>query len=917
MPVEIAISPTGRLYLQATPEPALALDDKWTARFEAAFGSSAAEGLLLLASGALALQLPPSLAYWRDFARLYLQRLCRENGGAVEAVLTLPASTQQELALFAQQAPPMRGGEFLSLQLLEKLWQELGERIARETVGGSLDAWLKACSPHWHTVGRVTFHLAENKRDPDRPFAFLATYTHRLSTEGKPQHLPLARALQEYAGAQNKAALTNLLAPVQRAAEKSKLAQELLGSRRLFQALAWTPRDAYRFLRDIPSFEESGLLVRVPDWWKAGRPARAQVQVRIGNAPAGLFGLETLMDFSAEVALDGEPLTPAEWNEVMGSRENLVRLKGQWVEIDRDRLKQVLERWRRIQQQGGAISFLEGMRLLAGLGRDDAPGAPLADLETRVWSRVVPGDWLREMLAAMRDPSILGGFDPNRDLRTTLRGYQRQGVHWLWFMTRLGLGACLADDMGLGKTVQTIAMLLQIKRESRGRRAKGETPGDALRSSADAACSPSLLIAPASLLANWKSELARFAPTLDVFFVHPSEAPAQALKDAAADPASAFAGRDLVITTYGLLGRSAWLRKLTWNLVILDEAQAIKNPSARQTHAVKELHAAARVALTGTPIENRLGDLWSLFDFLCPGLLGTAAEFGRVVKRLTEDHTRHFAPLRNLTQPYILRRLKTDRSIIADLPDKTELTAWCGLTKAQATLYGQSVAELAERLEAADGIQRRGLVLAFLTRFKQICNHPSHWLGDGQFDSGASGKFVRLRELAEEITARQEKALIFTQFKEITEPLAAHLRSVFGSPGLILHGSTPVKERQRLVQCFQEDGGPSFFILSLKAGGTGLNLTAASHVIHFDRWWNPAVENQATDRAFRIGQRKNVLVHKFVCRGTIEERIDKLIAEKKGLAAGVLEGAERMLTEMPDEELLRFVALDLQSAVND
>lgn len=905
MPVELAISPASRLYLQGTAEPASALDNRWVSRFGAAFGSSNAEGLLLLAGSALALPLPPSLAYWRDFARLYFQQLCRENGGGVEAALVLPAPAAEELAMFAQQAPPMRGGEFLSLKLLEKLWQELGERTVHETAGKGLDAWLRAFSPHWHTVGRVTFHLAENKRDPDRPFAFLATYTHRLSNEGKPQHLPLARALQEYAGAQNKAALTNLLAPVQRAAEKSKLARELLESRRLFQALAWSPRDAYRFLRDIPSFEESGLLVRVPDWWKAGRPTRAQVQVRIGNAQSGLFGLESLMDFSAEIALDGQPLTPAEWNEVLNSQENLVRLKGQWVEIDRDRLKQVLEHWRRIQKQGGAISFLEGMRLLAGLGTDGL-GDPLADPEARSWSRIVPGDWLRETLTAMREPSALGGFDPNRDLRTTLRGYQRAGVHWLWFMTRLGLGACLADDMGLGKTVQTIAVLLQIKRETRD----AHTPPAAVRR-------PSLLVAPASLLANWKSELTRFAPTLDVFFVHPSEIAPQVLKETAADPDAAFAGRDLVITTYGLLARFAWLRKFTWNLVILDEAQAIKNPGARQTRAVKELNAAARVALTGTPIENRLGDLWSLFDFLCPGLLGTAAEFGRVVKQLTEDHTRHFAPLRTITQPYILRRLKTDRSIISDLPDKTELTAWCGLSKAQASLYGQSVAELAERLNAAAGIQRRGLVLAFLTRFKQICNHPSHWLGDGQFDPAASGKFLRLRELAEEIAARQEKALIFTQFKEMTAPLAAHLETVFGSPGLILHGGTPVKARQHLVNCFQEDGGPSFFILSLKAGGTGLNLTAASHVIHFDRWWNPAVENQATDRAFRIGQKKNVLVHKFVCRGTIEERIDQLIADKKGLAAGLLEGAERMLTEMPDEELLCFVALDLQSALND
>jgi non-specific serine/threonine protein kinase len=296
-------------------------------------------------------------------------------------------------------------------------------------------------------------------------------------------------------------------------------------------------------------------------------------------------------------------------------------------------------------------------------------------------------------------------------------------------------------------------------------------------------------------------------------------------------------------------------------------------------------------------------------------LLGSAADFGRMVKRLSDDHGRHFAPLRNLTRPYILRRLKTDRSIIADLPEKTEVAAWCVLSKTQAALYQQSVRELAEKLEGADGIQRRGLILAFLMRLKQICNHPSHWLGDGGFDPAESGKFARLRELCEEIAEHQEKALIFTQFKEMTAPLAAHLERVFGCAGLILHGGTPVKERQRLVERFQQDGGPPFFILSLKAGGTGLNLTAASHVLHFDRWWNPAVENQATDRAFRIGQKRNVLVHKFVSRGTIEERIDALIEDKKSLAAGLLEGGggESLLTEMPDDELLRFVALDIKS----
>ncbi len=900
MSLEIAISPSGVLSVVRQPDFAPLVEERWIQRLASAFEISAADGLFLLAGEALALALPPSPAYWRDFARRHLQRLCHANSG--EANVAVPvAPPDEELVTFAQEAPPMRGGEFLNPGLLERLWQELGEYVTNEVAQGGLTAWLKTRNPSWHTVGRVTFHLAENKRDPDRPFAFLATYTHRLSDQGKPQHIPLARALQEYAGAQHKAALANLLAPVQKASEKSVLARELIESRRIFQPLAWSPREAHRFLRDIPIFEESGLVVRVPNWWKAGRPARAQVNVRIGETRSSLLGLDSLMDFQVDVALDGAPLSAQEWREVMASQENLILLKGQWVEIDRDRLKQVLDHWRGIEKESGTISFLEGMRMLSGLARDPS-GDPAAAADTRKWSQVVPGDWLRETLAAMRDPSVIEGFDPGRDLRASLRGYQQAGVHWLWFMTRLGLGACLADDMGLGKTIQTIALLLQLKRES----------------SREKAPPPSLLVAPASLLANWKDEITRFAPALRIFFAHPSEASAATLKEAASDPASALASYDLVITTYGVLNRLPWLREFTWRIGILDEAQAIKNPASRQTRAVKEIRAQARIALTGTPIENRLGDLWSLFDFLCPGLLGTASEFGRTVKRLTDDQGRHFAPLRNLTQPYILRRLKTDRSIIADLPDKTELTAWCTLSKTQAALYEQSVVELAEKLDDVAGIARRGLILAFLMRFKQICNHPSHWLGDGQYDPAKSGKFGRLRDLTEQIAARQEKILVFTQFREMTAPLSTQLEQVFGRAGLILHGGTPVKDRQRLVARFQEDAGPPFFVLSLKAGGTGLNLTAASHVIHFDRWWNPAVENQATDRAFRIGQKKNVLVHKFVCRGTIEERIDEMIEEKKSLASDVLEGSgDQVLTEMRDDELLRFVALDLKTAVQE
>jgi non-specific serine/threonine protein kinase len=382
--------------------------------------------------------------------------------------------------------------------------------------------------------------------------------------------------------------------------------------------------------------------------------------------------------------------------------------------------------------------------------------------------------------------------------------------------------------------------------------------------------------------------------------------------------ASAFADVDLVITSYGSLLRLPGLVEIPWRLAILDEAQAIKNPAARQTRAVKQLDALARIALTGTPIENRVGDLWSIFDFTNPGLLGSSKEFTAFTKRLAGRTENPYGPLRDLVRPYILRRLKTDRTVIADLPDKTEVTAYCSLTRLQAALYQQAVKDLSKELERSDGMKRKGIVLASLMRFKQICNHPSQWLGDNRWAEEDSGKLARLREIAAVIAAKQEKVLVFTQFREVTAPLAAFLGSVFGRPGLVLHGETDVKKRQVLVRRFQDAEDVPFFVLSLKAGGAGLNLTAASHVIHFDRWWNPAVEHQATDRAFRIGQTKNVLVHKFLCRGTVEEKIDRLLESKQRLSEDLLAGGgdgELLLTEMANDELLKLVTLDLHAAL--
>jgi SNF2 family DNA or RNA helicase len=602
-----------------------------------------------------------------------------------------------------------------------------------------------------------------------------------------------------------------------------------------------------------------------------------------------------LLDFSVELSLDGERLSEQEVAALLAGTDGLVLLRGRWVEVDRARLERTMRQFQAVEDLSRAqgLSFAEAMRLLAGpMAMGDA-----IDSAATEWSRVSAGPWLAETLKALRSPDG-AQVDPGPALRGTLRPYQKAGVQWLHLLSGLGLGACLADDMGLGKTIQVLSLLLVQQQQS---------PGTKL--------APCLLVAPASLLANWEAEISRFAPSLNARILHPSAMTTEEAKQFSPVESAAL---DLAITSYGTLLRMPVLADIPWRLVILDEAQAIKNPNAKQTRVAKSLQARGRIALTGTPVENSLGDLWSIFDFINPGLLGGAKPFAKYVKTLTERSENLYGPLRELVRPYILRRMKTDRSVIADLPDKTEVKAYCHLSRKQAALYAQAVADLERRLEEADGIQRRGLVLAMLMRLKQICNHPSQWLHDGGWTEADSGKLGRLREVVEVAASRQEKMLVFTQFREAAEPLTGFLGGVFGRPGLLLHGEIPVKQRRNLVQQFQEDEAVPFFVLSLKAGGAGLTLTAASHVVHFDRWWNPAVENQATDRAFRIGQRKNVLVHKFVCRGTVEEKIDTMIESKQGLSDAMLSGGgELNLTEMTDAALLDLVALDLNAAMRE
>ncbi|ASJ73832.1 RNA polymerase-associated protein RapA [Granulosicoccus antarcticus IMCC3135] len=886
MQVSLGLTPSGKLHVFFVDK--LIKDESSLQKVARYFdGYNDGRGLFELASSNTRIPLDSTFQYWRDFAEQYMKSRCLESDEAT--LLPLDLLDAASLDSWLINAPPMPGAEYLSATVLQGLWKALDVWLLDEVTENHPDFndFLEKRAPGWHQMGRVCFHLAENKNDRDYPFAFMATYVPEYG-RGKARHLPLAKALEDYAGHKNRKQLLSLLSPVDLAAKSSELVNELVVSGDIYHPLAWSAQDAYQFLRAVPLLQESGVIIRLPDWWK--KRVRPQVQVTLSTKTKNALSADRLLDFDVRPVIGDLELTDAEWQSLLASADGLVFIRGQWVEVDQEKLVEAMGQMEALEKHADVdgISFFEGMRLLAGASKDlsaERDGSAL----TKNWVTINADAKLAELLRQIRQPETLKPVLPGRALKAELRHYQQTGVRWLWQLNQLGLGACLADDMGLGKTIQVISLLLILKK----RKVAG----------------PSLLVLPTSLLGNWEKELAGFAPSLKSMFVHPSMIDKTDMQTLSAEKVEES---DLVVTSYGMLLRQPWLYDVSWNTVVLDEAQAIKNPGSQQTKAAKKLRARVRIALTGTPVENRLSDLWSIFDFICPGLLGSFTQFKSFAKSLESRESEQFAPLRKLVQPYILRRLKTDKSIIADLPDKTEVYAYCGLSKVQLALYQQAVNQLKVSLQNEDGIKRRGLILSYILRFKQICNHPGQYIGDGDYSAKNSGKFLRLAEICEEIGSRQEKLLVFTQFREMCDPLAEFLEKSFGKPGLVLHGGVAAKSRQKMVESFQREAGPPFFVLSIKAGGTGLNLTAASHVIHFDRWWNPAVENQATDRAFRIGQKSNVLVHKFVCRGTIEEKIDAIIAEKSALADDLLEGgANVLLTEMNDKQLLDLVSLDI------
>ncbi len=657
------------------------------------------------------------------------------------------------------------------------------------------------------------------------------------------------------------------------------------------QDLRLTTEEAYTFLRQsVPLLEQSGFGVLVPSWWQ--KPA-ARLKVKLKVKPkedaktgAGLMGFDSIVTYDWMVAVGNTTLSEKEFEKLVKLKMPLIQVRGQWIELRPEEIEAAIAFFEK-KHSNGDMTLGEALRL--GLGQEQsAVGLQVIDIEGQ--------GWIKELMDKLTNSRKITTIESPSALHGKLRPYQLNGVSWLAFLKQFGFGACLADDMGLGKTLELITLLLHDRSAQNG----ASRPG------------PTLVICPMSIVGNWHRELQRFAPSLSVMVHHGAERLSdEAFREEARK-------HDIVITTYALALRDKeHLAPVEWEYVVLDEAQNIKNESAKQTRAIRSLNARHRIALTGTPVENRLSELWSIMDFLNPNYLGSGTDFRKKFGIPIEKYhdASRAESLKRLIQPFVLRRLKTDKAIIQDLPDKMEMKVFCNLTQEQASLYEAVVKEMIEKIEQAEeGIERKGLILSTLLRLKQVCNHPAQFVGDGSSLPGRSGKLARLEEMLAEALAAGDKALIFTQFAEMGSMLRHHLQETLGCEVLFLHGGTSKKQRDALVQRFQEDRrGAPIFILSLKAGGVGLNLTAANHVFHFDRWWNPAVENQATDRAFRIGQHRNVQVHKFVCVGTLEERIDLMIERKKVLAESIVGSGENWLTEMSTDQLRELFALSREA----
>lgn len=655
--------------------------------------------------------------------------------------------------------------------------------------------------------------------------------------------------------------------------------------------------EAYAFLTEAAEeLHEEGFGIFIPDWWRR-RAARLGVKMKVGQSERRFshnskLGFNELLDYEWELAVGDDTITAAELAQLAELKQPLVQVRGRWVEFNEASAREA----QKMLQSPGQIKFSQLLHLALQFNDSEQQ---IAEMNRQQIEQLLPmndvplqgvaGDEaMMQLIAQLSGATKMETLPQPEALEGQLRPYQFKGFSWLAFMRQLQLGTCLADDMGLGKTIQWIAYALHVKQ-------RGEQVGAAL------------LICPTSVIANWEHELSVFAPSLQVWTHHGTE---RLKGDAFVDKAKQV---DVILTSYALARRDeAILTRIDWDNVTLDEAQHIKNTTAKQTQSIRKLSAFHRIALTGTPVENRLAELWSIIDFLNPGYLGTKesfiATFEAPIEQDDQWETAH--ALQQIVQPFVLRRLKSDRQIISDLPLKDEQTTYCTLTKEQVSLYEACMKAALHKVEHASGMERRGAILSTITHLKQICNHPAHYLGEHELSEKRSGKLMQLVQMLDEALSKGERVLIFSQYARMATLLQQFLEKRFEQEVLLIHGRIAKKKRDEMIKRFQHaPDAPSIFVLSLKTGGFGLNLTRANHVIHYDRWWNPAVENQATDRAYRIGQQKDVNVYKFVCTGTLEEKIDQLMIDKQVLASRVVGKGEAWMTELSTAELKELFAL--------
>ncbi len=786
----------------------------------------------------------PSLSFLSSLSIFFVDNLLRTPSLEIAREKASVEYSRDDIENLIESAPYMIGGENITGEWIMHQCMALLSVFREEIASfeGTVDLYFSSLRKDLVIPSRVYFHMIEYP-GADAGFAFMATYS-TIDDTGAIRHYPLKYARYEYRDDKEK--LSVLIAAIKLVAKDSAFISSLVQSGDIFFPIRLSESEAYTFLKETSLYESHGIICRVPAWWRQRKASSIDVRVESKS----YFSRSVVLSLVPEMIYNGIRISAAEAKELLAKNEGLYLFKGRWIEVDHDALRALLADYEKAKDS--RVDIATAVKAETGIEKIEGITTEL---------HFNSSSWLSAAISA--DYAVPDGF------KGTLRPYQKDAFQWLCCMSGLGLGTCLADDMGLGKTIEMLAFLQKEK---------------------ESGMESVLLIVPLSLLANWEHEIKRFAPSLDYLILYGKD------KDSSDFPF-------LTISTYQMAAKNENVCSKLWDIIILDEAQAIKNAGTKQTKSIKALKKKLGIAMTGTPIENNLMNLHSILDFMNPGLFGSADAFRKLAK---SSEMGKYAKLRRAISPFMLRRLKTDRSIISDLPEKIENNIMVSLTKEQIVLYREEVRKLENGFSTALGaFEGKSMILRTLLRLKQICNHPSQYTGDGGFEEKRSGKLMALREIAETLAEKRESVLVFTQFREIIPYLDDFLFGIFGKRGLTISGEDSAAKRKRCVDEFQSGGVP-YMVLSLRAAGVGLNLTEASTVVHFDRWWNPAVEDQATDRAFRIGQKKNVTVYRFVSSDTIEERIDEMLSDKRTLAASVIgNGSESIISKLTPDEIIR------------